>query len=53
MDLQPQHFEPNGLTPKIKPVERDCPRCDAILVFNETEECFECLNCGYIDCAND
>ena len=39
--------------PKIKSSERDCPRCHAVLVQNEKEECYECLNCGYIDCGDE
>ena len=41
----------NGI--RTKPIERDCPRCDNVLVLNENEQCFECLNCGYIDCGDD
>jgi ribosomal protein S27AE len=36
---------------RIKLTERDCPRCDAVLIHNNNEQCFECLNCGYIDCG--
>jgi ribosomal protein S27AE len=39
--------------PNIKSNERDCPRCNAVLVQNEKEECYECLNCGYIDCGDE
>ena len=38
---------------RLKITERDCPRCDAILVHNDNEQCYECLNCGYIDCGDD
>ena len=38
---------------RSKLTERDCPRCDAIVVHNESEQCYECLNCGYIDCGDD
>ena len=38
---------------RIKSTERDCPRCEAVLVHNNNEQCFECLNCGYIDCGED
>ena len=38
--------------PKIKLAERDCPRCHAVLVQNKKEECYECPNCGYIDCGD-
>jgi ribosomal protein S27AE len=31
--------------------ERACPRCHSVLVKNENEDCYECLNCGYIHCA--
>lgn len=33
--------------------ERDCPRCNSVLVKNNNEDCYECLNCGYIDCGGD
>lgn len=39
------------LSIRIKFSERDCPRCEAILIHNNNEQCFECLNCGYIDCG--
>ena len=38
---------------RVKLTERDCPRCHAILVHNDNEQCYECLNCGYIDCGDD
>ena len=38
---------------KTKSTERDCPRCDNVLVQNDNEQCFECLKCGYIDCGDD
>lgn len=38
---------------KIKLTERDCPRCDAVLIHNDNEQCHECLNCGYIDCGSE
>lgn len=34
-----------------KSTERDCPRCDAVLVLNDPEQCYECDKCGYIDCG--
>lgn len=37
----------------VKLTERDCPRCDAVLIHNNNEQCFECLNCGYIDCGDE
>ncbi|WP_018611162.1 hypothetical protein [Segetibacter koreensis] len=37
---------------RLKLTERDCPRCDAVLVHNDYELCYECLNCGYIDCGD-
>lgn len=40
-------------TIRIKLAERECPRCDAVLIENENEQCYECLNCGYIDCGDD
>ena len=38
---------------RVKLTERDCPRCDAIVVHNDNEQCYECLKCGYIDCGDD
>lgn len=38
---------------RLKLIERDCPKCDAVLEHNNHEQCFECLNCGYIDCGDD
>lgn len=38
---------------RIKSTERNCPRCDAVLVHNNNELCYECLNCGYIDCGEE
>ncbi len=38
---------------RLKLTERDCPKCDAVLIHNNNEQCFECLNCGYIDCGDD
>jgi len=38
---------------RVKTTERECPRCDAVLVLNDNEQCYECLNCGYIDCGDD
>jgi len=38
---------------RIKSTERECPRCDAVLVSNDNEQCYECLNCGYIDCGDE
>ena len=40
------------LKPKVKLVERDCPRCDSLIMQNEKEDCYECLKCGYIDCGD-
>lgn len=37
----------------VKLTERDCPRCDAVLIHNDNEQCHECLNCGYIDCGDE
>lgn len=42
-----------NLTIHIKSTERECPRCEAVLVLNDNEQCYECLNCGYIDCGED
>ncbi|MCW3110009.1 MAG: hypothetical protein JWQ09_4515 [Segetibacter sp.] len=41
------------LAVRIKTTERECPRCEAVLVLNDNEQCYECLNCGYIDCGED
>lgn len=38
---------------RLKSNERGCPRCEAVLILNENEQCFECSNCGYIDCGDD
>ena len=38
---------------RVKSTERPCPRCEAVLVLNDNEQCYECLNCGYIDCGDD
>lgn len=38
---------------RLKSTERECPKCDAVLVLNEHEQCYECENCGYIDCGDD
>ncbi len=38
---------------RLKSTERDCPRCNATVVHNDNEQCYECLNCGYIDCGDD
>jgi ribosomal protein S27AE len=40
-------------TIKTKSTERDCPRCDNVLSLNDNEQCYECLNCGYIDCGDE
>ncbi len=39
--------------PRLRPVERHCPRCNGLLVINKQEDCIECLNCGYIECGDD
>ena len=46
-------MENDTLKPRLRPVERHCPRCNELLVLNEKEERIECLNCGYIDCGDD
>lgn len=38
---------------RVKLSERDCPRCEAVLIHNNNEQCYECLNCGYIDCGGE
>lgn len=38
---------------RVKTTERGCPRCETVLVLNNNEQCYECLNCGYIDCGDD
>ena len=45
--------EPSTVKPRLKLTERDCPRCDGIIIINEKEECYECPKCGYIDCGTD
>lgn len=42
-----------SLSIRVKTTERECPRCVAILVLNDNEQCYECHNCGYIDCGED
>jgi transposase len=39
--------------PRTKITERDCPRCNYVIVQNEKEECYECENCGYVDCGDE
>ena len=43
--------ETDILIVRIKLTERDCPRCEAVLILNDNEQCYECINCGYIDCG--
>lgn len=38
---------------RLRFIERDCPKCEAVLIHNDYEQCDECLNCGYIDCGDD
>jgi ribosomal protein S27AE len=38
---------------RVKTTERNCPNCDAVLVLNDNEQCYECFNCGYIDCGEE
>lgn len=38
---------------RLRSTERDCPQCDAVLEHNDNEQCYECLNCGYIDCGDE
>ena len=38
---------------RLRWIETDCPKCDAVLVHNSAEQCYECLNCGYIDCGDE
>ena len=38
---------------RLRSSEKECPRCQHILVLNEAEECIECHYCGYIDCGDD
>ena len=38
---------------RLKLTERECPNCEAVLLHNDNEQCYECLNCGYIDCGDD
>ena len=39
--------------PKLTFSEKDCPKCHYVIIKNEKEDCYECLNCGYIDCGFD
>jgi ribosomal protein S27AE len=41
-----------ALEPRFTLVERDCPRCDSVIMENEKEGCYECIQCGYIDCGS-
>jgi len=45
--------EKPDMAARVKLTERDCPRCEAVLIHNNNEQCYECLNCGYIDCGDD
>lgn len=38
---------------RLKSSERECRMCEAVLVLNEKEQCYECLDCGYIDCGEE
>jgi ribosomal protein S27AE len=38
-------------TPRLKLVERDCPRCDSIIMKDEKDDCYQCVKCGFIDCG--
>lgn len=38
---------------RLRLIEKDCPKCDAVLEHNHNEQCYECLNCGYIDCGDE
>lgn len=38
---------------RTKTTERECPRCESVLLLNDNEQCYECLNCGYIDCGDE
>lgn len=53
---QPQRIEIEEMPVEIirvKSTERDCPACEALLIHNKNEQCYECLNCGYIDCGDE
>lgn len=39
--------------PRLISTERDCPRCEAVLILNDHEQCYECWSCGYIDCGDE
>ncbi len=51
--METYSMENEMIKPRLRPVERHCPRCSELLVLNEKEECIECLNCGYIDCGDE
>ncbi len=38
---------------RLRSSEKECPVCQAVLLHNNSEECYECLNCGYIDCGEE
>jgi ribosomal protein S27AE len=38
---------------RLRIVEKDCPKCDSVLSHNQNEQCYECDQCGYIDCGED
>lgn len=42
----------NEVSIRIRTTENECPRCEAVLVLNDNEQCYECLHCGYIDCGD-
>ena len=49
--IEAEEFSIEGI--RIKSNERGCPRCESILYLNENEQCYECDNCGYIDCGDE
>ena len=52
---QPQRIEIEEVIEpiRLRSTQRDCPRCDAVLILNNHEQCYECDSCGYIDCGDE
>ena len=40
-----------SIKPRLRVSEKDCPKCHFVIMKNEKEDCYECMNCGYIDCG--
>lgn len=46
-------MENEPVKPRLRLVERPCPKCDHLMIANQKEDCIECTNCGYIDCGDE